>query len=55
MLIDSTAMGIDAATVNPARRPTYTVTAPNMMPKNDPSKTARKVNSGRLSPAGTNG
>jgi hypothetical protein len=31
-------MGMDAATVRPARRPTYTVTAPKMMPKMDPSK-----------------
>ena len=46
MLMDSTEMGIDAATVRPARRPTYTVTAPNMMPKMEPSSSARKVNSG---------
>ena len=46
MLIDNTEIGIDAATVSPARRPTYTVTAPKMMPKTEPSNNARTVNSG---------
>ena len=54
-LIDSTEIGIDAATVSPARKPTYTVTAPNKMPNSDPSRTARKVNSGRVSFAGIKG
>jgi hypothetical protein len=55
MLMESTAMGMEAATVRPARRPTYTVTAPKITPKTEPRKRARKVNSGRFSPGGTNG
>ena len=54
-LIDSTEIGIDAATVSPARSPTYTVTAPNKIPNSDPSRIARKVNSGRVSFAGMKG
>ena len=53
--MDKTEIGIDAATVNPARNPTYTVTAPNTTAKKPPSKSARKVNSGRESEAGTKG
>ncbi len=44
-LMESTAMGMDAATVSPARRPTYTVTAPKMIPKMPPKKSERKVSS----------
>src|SRR5579862_5728248 len=55
MLIDNTAIAIDADTVNPARNPTYTVTAPNNNPNNAPSTTARKVNSASDSSAGTYG
>src|SRR5271167_1833106 len=53
MLIDKTAIGIDADTVKPARNPTYTVTAPNSSPNNAPSSTARNENSVKLSAAGT--
>ena len=53
MLMDSTAMGIDAETVNPARNPTYTETAPNSSPKIPPSTTARNVNSLMFCDAGT--
>ena len=41
----STAIGIDALTVSPARRPRYTVEAPKMSPKNAPSAMALIVNS----------
>src|SRR6185503_9479145 len=54
ILIDSTEIGMEAATVSPARRPTYTVTAPKMMPKIDPSTSARTVNSGGCWSGGTN-
>ena len=53
MLMDSTAMGMDAETVSPARNPTYTVTAPNSSPNSAPSRTARSENSVRLSSLGT--
>src|SRR5690349_2476658 len=43
--IASTAIGIDALTVRPARRPRYTVDAPKSRPKSDPRKMARAVNS----------
>ena len=36
--MESTAMGIEAETVSPARRPTYTVTAPKNRPARMPSK-----------------
>ena len=49
------AMGIEALTVKPARRPTYTVTAPNRIPKIAPKTTARTVNSGTLSFSATYG
>ena len=49
MLIDSTAMGIDAETVSPARSPTYTDTAPNSTPNSAPKMIARSVNSRGLS------
>ncbi len=55
MLMDSTAIGIDAATVSPARKPTYTVTAPNRIPNNPPNIMARAVNSGLTSSADTYG
>ena len=41
----STAMGIDALTVSPARRPRYTVEAPKINPNNAPRMMARMVNS----------
>ncbi len=47
--IDSTEIGILAATVSPARNPTYTVTAPKITPKTLPSARARKDSSFRLS------
>jgi hypothetical protein len=45
MEIESTEIGIDAETVSPARRPTYTDTAPNSAPKIAPRITARQLNS----------
>src|SRR5229473_6080542 len=53
MLMESTEMGIEAETVSPARKPTYTVTAPKSSPKSAPRITARMVNSFRLSSADT--
>src|SRR6266849_7917492 len=53
ILMESTEMGIEAETVSPARRPTYTVTAPKRSPKSAPRITARMVNSFRLSSADT--
>src|SRR6185503_150449 len=41
----STAMGIEALTVRPARRPRYTVDAPKIRPNNAPRMMARIVNS----------
>ncbi len=55
MLMESTAIGIEADTVNPARSPTYTETAPNSMPNSDPNITARRLNSATLSSASTYG
>jgi len=49
----STAMGIEAATVSPARSPRYTVEAPNTRPKIAPSRTALTVNSAGDCVAGT--
>src|SRR5690348_16090309 len=46
MLMDSTAIGIDAETVSPARKPTYTVIAPKKSPAKIPRTIARVVNSG---------
>ncbi len=43
--IASTAMGIDALTVRPARRPRYTVEAPKIRPNSAPRMMARMVNS----------
>ena len=43
--IASTAIGIDALTVRPARRPRYTVDAPNSSPNSTPMTTAFSVNS----------
>ena len=43
----STAIGIDALTVSPARRPRYTVEAPKINPNAAPSRMALGVNSGR--------
>src|SRR5712692_2169771 len=53
ILMESTEMGIEAETVSPARRPTYTVIAPKSKPKSAPRITARMVNSFRLSSADT--
>src|ERR1700722_13926377 len=53
--MERTEIGIDAATVSPARRPTYTVTAPQRTPKREPRISARAVSAGRDSVAGTNG
>src|SRR5262245_37717414 len=44
--IASTAIGIDALTVSPARSPRYTVDAPNRSPNNTPMTIAFSVNSG---------
>ena len=41
----STAIGIDALTVRPARRPRYTVEAPKIRPKITPMPIALAVNS----------
>ena len=43
--IASTAIGIEADTVSPARSARYTVTAPKMTPKMAPSTIALRVNS----------
>src|ERR1044071_7070289 len=43
--IARTAIGIDALTVRPARRPRYTVEAPNSSPNSTPMTTAFSVNS----------
>src|ERR1700751_3722098 len=53
--IESTEMGIEAATVSPAFNPTYTVTAPKMIPKTDPRISARADSSLGLSSADTKG
>ena len=42
----STAIGMDALTVSPARSPRYTVDAPNSNPNSTPRTTAFGVNSG---------
>ena len=55
MLMERTEIGIEAETVSPARRPTYTETAPKRMPNSAPRITARRVNSRGLSSAPTNG
>src|SRR5712691_591179 len=52
MLIETTAIGIEAETVSPARSPTYTDTAPNSNPKSAPRMTARTENSVGRSDAG---
>ena len=49
MLMESTAIGMEAETVSPARNPTYTLTAPKSRPNSAPRTTARTVNSIRLS------
>src|ERR687896_91994 len=43
--IARTAIGIDALTVRPARRPRYTVDAPNSSPNSAPMTTAFSVSS----------
>src|SRR4051812_21510031 len=51
----STAIGIDALTVSPARRPRYTVDAPKRRPKSTPITIAFAVNSAGDLLAGTYG
>src|ERR1700733_10782596 len=53
--IESTEIGMDAATVSPALSPTYTVTAPKMIPKIAPRISARADSSLGLSSADTKG
>jgi hypothetical protein len=53
--IANTAIGIDAETVNPARRPRYTVDAPKITPKITPMMIAFAVNSAGDWEAGTYG
>ena len=53
--IASTAIGIDALTVRPARRPRYTVDAPKSSPKSAPMTIALSVNSAGDWLAGTYG
>src|SRR5277367_1104393 len=55
MLIERTAIGMEAETVRPARRPTYTETAPNRIPNSEPNTIARRLNSRTLSSASTYG
>src|ERR1700689_2652855 len=55
MLIERTAIGIEAETVRPARKPTYTETAPNRIPNSEPNMIARRLNSRTLSSASTYG
>ncbi len=51
----STAIGIDAETVRPARSPRYTVDAPKMRPNSTPRTIALAVNSATDCSAATNG
>src|SRR4029079_3499255 len=51
----STAIGIDALTVKPARSPRYTVDAPKIRPKTTPMTIALGVNSAGDCVAGTYG
>src|SRR5574341_320481 len=51
----STAMGIEADTVSPARSARYTVEAPKISPKIAPRMMARRENSAGACDAGTNG
>ena len=53
MLMESTDIGMEAETVSPARKPTYTVIAPNSKPNSAPRMTARTVNSFCVSSAET--
>src|SRR5262245_1113529 len=53
--IASTAIGMDALTVSPARRPRYTVEAPKSRPNKMPRTIALNVNSGGDFVAGTYG
>src|SRR5712671_5515500 len=53
--IASTAIGIDALTVRPARSPRYTVEAPKINPKTTPMTIALAVNSAGDCVAGTYG
>ena len=53
--IASTAIGIDALTVRPARSPRYTVDAPKRSPKSTPITIALAVNSAGDCDAGTYG
>ncbi len=51
----STAIGMEALTVRPARRPRYTVDAPKISPKIAPSRIALTVNSAGACDAGMYG
>src|SRR5882762_11437911 len=53
--IASTAIGIEALTVRPARSPRYTVEAPKRSPKSTPMMIALAVNSAGDCAAGTYG
>ena len=53
--MERTAIGMEAETVRPARRPTYTETAPNKIPKSEPNTIARRLNSRTLSSESTYG
>jgi hypothetical protein len=51
----STAIGMDALTVRPARSPRYTVDAPKISPNSTPRTTAFGVNSGSVCVGATYG
>ena len=53
--MDSTAIGMDADTVSPARSARYTVDAPKITPRIAPRMMARTVNSGMIVLSDTNG
>src|SRR3954470_9665983 len=53
--IASTAIGIEALTVKPARKPRYTVDAPKSRPNNEPMTIALRVNSAGDCEGGTYG
>src|SRR6266540_7526535 len=55
IVIESTAMGIDALTVSPILRARYTFDAPKISPSSTPSVSARGVSSAGVCEAGTYG
>src|SRR2546421_12554408 len=55
IVIDSTAIGIDALTVSPIFSARYTLEAPKMSPSRTPSTMARRVSSAGACDAGTYG